>query len=102
MPDRVDVALSRAGHGQRPAWKRFISSALEETTVVDPEYVNTIRLPNCQHDQRGRLVLAGDGVVRSQDFYMKWRGNNEGSRAGGSRGTEGVDSNGGERVQQTE
>uniref|UniRef100_A0A183CMJ9 BTB domain-containing protein n=1 Tax=Globodera pallida TaxID=36090 RepID=A0A183CMJ9_GLOPA len=81
MPDRVDVALSRAGHGQRPAWKRFISSALEETTVVDPEYVNTIRLPNCQHDQRGRLVLAGDGVVRSEDFYMKWRGNNEGSRA---------------------
>ncbi|KAI3421770.1 Regulator of nonsense transcripts 1-like protein [Globodera pallida] len=92
MPDRVDVALSRAGHGmviignllvlgQRPAWKRFISSALEETTVVGPDYVNAIRKPECQHDQRGRLVLAGDGVVRSEDFYSKWRGNNEGSRA---------------------
>uniref|UniRef100_A0A914H1H9 DNA2/NAM7 helicase-like C-terminal domain-containing protein n=1 Tax=Globodera rostochiensis TaxID=31243 RepID=A0A914H1H9_GLORO len=81
MPDRVDVALSRAGHGmviignllvlgERPAWKRFISSALEETTVVGPDYVNVIRQPNCQHDQRGRLVLAGEGVVRSEDFYI--------------------------------
>ncbi|KAL3108870.1 hypothetical protein niasHT_015048 [Heterodera trifolii] len=98
MPNRINVALSRAGHGlvvignllvlgRTPAWRRFIDEAVRETTVVGPDYVHAIRQPNCQHDDRGRLVLEGDGMVRSEEFYARWRGN-EGRRSvqGNSRG----------------
>ncbi|KAL3071372.1 hypothetical protein niasHT_036255 [Heterodera trifolii] len=95
MPNRINVALSRAGHGlvvignllvlgRTPAWRRFIDEAVRETTVVGPDYVHAIRQPNCQHDDRGRLVLEGDGMVRSEEFYARWRGN-EGRRSGNSR-----------------